>query len=80
MKIVEGPNLNGWLVIGFVLLLSVVKLSILPILYFLAFLALLVPVCLWLHIVNERAGAKMLKDFPDDPYIQKKYGKYKQPQ
>jgi hypothetical protein len=77
MKIVEGPNLNGWLVIGFVLMLSIVKLSFLPILYFLAVVALLTPACFLLHRLDRRAGLRMLEEFPHDPYIQKKYAKYR---
>ncbi len=79
MKIVEGPNLNGWLAIAFIIFLCFAKQSFTPLLIAFAVLSLLVPACLWLHQANERAGTKMLKDFPDDPYIQKKYGKYKQP-
>ena len=78
MRIVQGPNLNGWLVIGFVILLSIAKLSFLPILYFLAVVAILIPVCLLLHHLDRRAGMRMLKDFPHDPYIQNKYAKYRQ--
>lgn len=79
MKIVGGPNLNGWLAIGFVLMLSIVKLSILPILYFLVFMALLIPACLLLHYLDRQAGMRMLEEFPYDPLIQKKYAKYRQP-
>lgn len=37
----------------------------------------LIPLCLWLHRWNHRQNAKMLEEFPYDPEIQRKYGKYR---
>jgi hypothetical protein len=74
------------LVIFGIIFLCFCQQSIMPLVYSLCFLAVITPLCIWLHFANERANARMLKDFPHDPFIaervqtlkyleQKKYGK-----
>jgi hypothetical protein len=58
MKITGGPNLNGWLVIGFVVLLSIAKMSFTPILIFLGVCIILIPVCIALQYYDRKAGGE----------------------
>jgi hypothetical protein len=76
-QITSGPNLQWYLVTAFFIWWSCDKQTPWPILGWLAFCVVLIPLCLWIHKLNEREDAQMLKDFPDDPYIQAKYGKKK---
>ena len=46
-----------------------------PLLYVGGFLAVLFPLCLWVHRLNRKFDEDMLREFPHDPYIQKKYGR-----
>ena len=75
IKITSGPNLQGYLVIALFIYWSYSSNSIWPILGFLGLFAVLVPLCIWVHKLNQRADEEMLREFPNDPYIQAKYGK-----
>lgn len=76
-KIVGGPNWQFYAVTAFFVWASVENESPWPILGWLAFCVAIIPLCFWVHRLNEREDAQMLKDFPHDPYIQAKYGKKK---
>jgi peptidoglycan/LPS O-acetylase OafA/YrhL len=77
MKIKFDPNPQGWLAIFIILFMCVAQQSLMPLLVAVVILVVLFPLCIWLHHANERAAAKMLAEFPDDPIIQKKYGRYR---
>lgn len=49
--------------------------TLMPLFWFSVVMAIMVPLCFWMHRWNEKANEQMLRDFPDDPYIQSKYGK-----
>lgn len=47
--------------------------SIIPFLWLVLFMGILTPLCIWIHYHNKLEDEKMLKDFPFDSDIQKKY-------
>lgn len=69
------PTAQGWLAIAIIALLCFTQQSLMPLVLALIILVILVPLCIWLKFANERADAQMVRDFPNDPFIQKKYGK-----
>jgi hypothetical protein len=73
-QITGGPNWQFYAVTAFFVYASFSSGSPWPILGWIAFCVLLVPLCLWIHRWNERENQKMLAEFSDDPYIQAKYG------
>lgn len=73
-KITSGPNVQFYLVTAFFVYMSYANWSIWPIIGWIGFCLALIPLCIWLHQWNQKENEQMLKDFPHDPYIQKKYG------
>lgn len=77
MKITSGPNWQFYAVTAFIIYWCVNDQTIWPILGWIAFWIVMIPVCIKLHKWNEAGNAKILRDFPNDSYIQAKYGKKK---
>lgn len=74
-EITSGPNWQFYVVTAFICYWAWSSWTVWPIVGWIVVWIVMVPLCLWLHGVNERANQKMLRDFPHDPYIQKKYGR-----
>jgi hypothetical protein len=74
-KIVGGPNWAFYVFTGFALWMSYVYKSLAPALIWLAICLVFVPISIYLHRWTEEQERKIAEEFPDDPVIQKKYGK-----
>jgi hypothetical protein len=74
---VGGPNWQFYAATAGILYWSYQSWSVLPIIGWALFWIILTPICIKLHEWNEREDAKMARDFPLDPFIQKKYDKSK---
>lgn len=74
-QIVSGPNWQFYVSTGLFIYWSLAIGSLWPILGWITFCLLMVPTSLWLHQYNEKQQEALLREFPDDPYIQKKYKK-----
>lgn len=74
MRISGGPNWQGWLVIAFVIYWAI-NGTLAPLLWFMAIVAVLVPLSIWLTRWNEREDRKLADEFPLDRRIQEKYGR-----
>lgn len=73
----KGPNWQFYAVSAFMLCWSIVDETPWPLFGWMAFCGVLIPVCILIRQWEEKSNEQMCKDFPDDPYIQEKYGKKK---
>jgi hypothetical protein len=74
-EITGGPNWQFYAATAFFIYLSITGETIWPVLCWILFCIAMVPLCIFLHKWDKKEDEKMVRDFPLDPYIQKKYGK-----
>lgn len=78
-RIVRGPSWAFYAATVLIIYLSWCHRSLVPILCWMGFLAISIPASLWLARWNERENAKLAAEFPEDPLIQAKYGRDRDP-
>lgn len=79
LRIISGLNWAFYAATALIIYLSWCHQSVIPILFWVVFLAISVPISLWLAKWTERENARLAAEFPDDPFIQAKYGKDRDP-
>ena len=74
IRITQGPNAAGWMVIAATGAYSWSTGSIYPVLILVGLAGYCVLLSLMLMKWNAEEERKLAEDFPHDPYIQRKYG------
>ena len=74
-RITGGSNLAFYASTALILYLSWCNRSVVPILCWIGFLAVSIPMSLWLARRDELENARIADEFPHDPIIQAKYGR-----
>ena len=74
-EITGGPNWQFYFVTALIVYWAWSGWTIWPIIGWIVFWIIMVPLCIWLTRYNDRANEQMLRDFPDDSHIQRKYGR-----
>lgn len=75
VEITGGPNVFFWVTTAGIIALCWENQSLVPLAWWLGALVVFVPISVGLAIWNAKQDEKLLRDFPHDPYIQRKYGR-----